>query len=200
MTMGEYPAAIPNKYLIPLAAYESKQDIGRFVDVGPEVGIKVVSTSRGVIADNFENRGLFDVVLSESFDHDPRDPLRYFHNNGDGTFTDQTERSGLGAVLGGLNIIQTDYNNDGCLDFLVLRGAWVYPAPLSLFRGNGDGTFTDVTRQAGLTELFATQTAVWTDINNDELWDLFVGNEKGSSRLFLNKRDGTFRIFPSSPA
>ena len=193
MSLGDYPAALAPKDVIPLSVFESKQNVGRFIDVAPQVGIKVFSTSGGVIVDDFENRGLFDVIVSESFDQDPRDPLRYFHNNGDGTFSDQTERAGLSSGLGGLNLIQADYNNDGNMDFLVLRGAWVYPAPLSLYRGNGDGTFTDVTQQAGLTRLFATQTAAWADINNDGLLDLFVGNEKGPCHLYLNKGDGTFQ-------
>ena len=101
--------------------------------------------------------------------------------------------------MGGLNIIQADYNNDGCLDILVLRGAWFYPELMSLLRGNGDGTFTDVTRQSGLAaELAASQAGVWADINNDGLLDLFVGNEKGPSHLFLNKGDGTFEDISAS--
>ena len=50
----------------------------------------------------------------------------------------------------GLNILQTDYNNDGHLDILVLRGAWETPQRKSLLRNNGDGTFTDVTAASGL--------------------------------------------------
>jgi hypothetical protein len=196
-TLGKYPAAIPSEHLIPLAGFESKQDIGRFKDVAPEAGLKIISDGGGIIVDDFENRGLFDVVVS---DYDTLSPqsLRYFHNNGDGTFTDQTERSGLSGQLCGLNMIQADYNNDGCLDILLLRGAWVYPQPLSLFRGNGDGTFTDITREAGLSPLVATQAAVWADINNDGHLDLFVGNEKGPSYLFLNKGDGTFEDISAS--
>jgi hypothetical protein len=192
MTLGEYPAAIPSEHLIPLAGFESKQDIGRFVDVASQAGLNVLSEAGGIIVDDFENRGLFDVVLSEMGDQNPQSPLHYFHNNGDGTFTDQTERSGLKTKTGGLNIIQTDYDNDGCLDILVLRGAWMYPAPMTLFLGNGDGTFQDVTSVAGLTPLISTQTAVWADINNDGFLDLFVGNERGPSHLFLNNGDGTF--------
>ena len=65
--------------------------------------------------------------------------------------------------------------------------------PLSLLKNNCDGTFTDVAVQAGLgNELFATQTAVWADIDNDGWIDLFVGNEKGPSQLYRNKGDGTF--------
>ncbi len=192
MTLGEYPAAIPREHLIPLAGFESKQDIGRFADVASQAGLNVLSEAGGIIVDDFENRGLFDVVLSEMGDQNPQKPLHYFHNNGDGTFTDQTERSGLEAESGGLNIIQTDYDNDGCLDILVLRGAWMYPQPMTLFLGHGDGTFQDVTSLAGLTPLISTGTAVWADINNDGLLDLFVGNERGPSHLFLNNGDGTF--------
>ena len=120
------------------------------------------------------------------------EPMHYFHNNGDGTFTDQAAKAGLADQLGGLNIIQTDYNNDGCTDILVLRGAWEVAQRKSLLRNNCDGTFTDVTAESGLGVPTSTQTAVWADINNDGLLDLFVGNENGPSQLFLNKGDGTF--------
>ena len=74
-----------------------------------------------------------------------------------------------------------------------MRGGWQWPMRRSLLRNNCDGTFTDVTREAGLMEpLAASQTAVWTDIDNDGFLDLFVGNEKGPSQLFHNKGDGTF--------
>ncbi len=198
MTLGAYPQHVPNKNLIPLDIFQSKEDLGRFEDVAEEAGLKVVLGAGGIIIDDFENRGLFDVVLSEWGNRSPHEPLRYYHNNGDGTFSDQTERSGLLNVMGGLNILQTDYNNDGRLDILVLRGAWSYPEPMTLLRGNGDGTFTDVTKQAGLTDLVATQAAVWADINNDGFLDLFVGNEKGPSHLYLNKGDGTFEDISES--
>jgi len=63
----------------------------------------------------------------------------------------------------------------------------------SLLRNNCDGTFTDVTREAGLAEpATATQTAAWVDIDNDGFLDLFVGNENSPNQLFHNNRDGTF--------
>ncbi len=148
----------------------------------------------GVIVDDFENNGRLDVVTS-SFD--ACEPMHYFHNNGNGTFTDQAARAGLaGQTAVGLNMIQTDYNNDGCMDILVLRGAW-YPQNLaqrkSLLRNNCNGTFTDVTTESGLAKPATnTQAGVWADINNDGLLDLFAGNETGPSQLFLNKGDGTF--------
>jgi len=189
MTLGKYPAGVPAKYLIPASKFESKEDIGRFVDVAPAAGLNSFSMAGGVIVDDFDNDGWLDVVTSS---YDQCEPLHFFHNNGDGTFTDRALQAGLGDQLGGLNIIQTDYNNDGCLDIFVLRGGWQSAMRPSLLRNNCDGTFTDVTESAGLAEPIASQTAVWADIDNDGLLDLFIGNEQGPSRLFHNKGDGTF--------
>jgi hypothetical protein len=92
-----------------------------------------------------------------------------------------------------LNLIQGDYNNDGCMDLLVLRGGWEFPMRKSLLRNNCDGTFTDVTKQSGVGfTATSTQTAAWADIDNDGFLDLFVGNEDGPNQLFRNKGDGTF--------
>jgi tetratricopeptide (TPR) repeat protein len=189
LTVGKYPSGVPEKYLIPVSAFASKENVGRFADVAAETGLRLFSMAGGVVVDDFENNGLLDVVTS-SFDS--CGSMHYFHNNGDGTFTDQTAKSGLSGQVGGLNIMQTDYNNDGCLDLLVLRGGWEWPQRKSLLRNNCDGTFTDVTVAAGLGEPTSTQAAVWADINNDGWLDLFVGNESGTAQLFLNKGDGTF--------
>ena len=93
----------------------------------------------------------------------------------------------------GPTFIQTDYNNDGCLDILVLRGGWETAMRKSLLRNNCNGTFTDVTVEAGLAEPTQTETAVWVDINNDGFLDLYVGNENGPNQLFLNNGNGTFK-------
>jgi tetratricopeptide (TPR) repeat protein len=189
-TLGEYPDGVPAKYRIPLSVFESKESVSRFVDVAPSVGVDTFSMAGGVIVDDFENNGRLDILTSSM---DMCQPLRYFHNNGNGTFTDRAHEAGLAKQLGGLNLIQTDYNNDGCLDFLVLRGGWEFPLRPSLLKSNCDGTFTDVTVASGIGEtLVASQTAVWADINNDGLLDLFLGNESGGNELFLNKGDGTF--------
>jgi hypothetical protein len=190
MTVGKYPAGVPQEYRIAPAAFESRQSIGSLTDVAPAAGLDFVSMANGVIADDFEKRGLLDVVTSS---YDVCAPMHFFRNNGDGTFTDRATQAGLAEQLGGLNLIQADYNNDGCTDILVLRGAWEFPVRKSLLHNNCDGTFTDVTREAGLAEpATRTQTAVWADIDNDGFLDLFVGNENGPSQLFRNKGDGTF--------
>jgi hypothetical protein len=126
--------------------------------------------------------------------------MHFYHNNGDGTFSDRTREAGLGDEIGGLNLVLTDYNNDGHPDVLVLRGAWwgkfgMYP--LSLLRNNGDGTFDDVTEESGLLTTGPTQTAAWADYDGDGWLDLFVGHESKTGdvhpcQLFHNNHDGTF--------
>lgn len=191
MTVGAYPADVPEKYLIPPSTFESKEAAPHFVDLAPTAGLNLMSMAGGIIVDDFEGNGLLDVVTSSM---NMCEHLHYYHNNGDGTFVDRSERAGLMDQLGGLNIIQTDYNNDGCTDILVLRGGWEVPMRKSLLRNNCNGTFTDVTQAAGLAEKsVATQTAVWADINNDGFLDLFVGSESGAPQLFLNNGDGTFK-------
>jgi hypothetical protein len=127
--------------------------------------------------------------------------MHYFRNNGNGTFTDKSEKSGLSKIKGGLNIIQADYNNDGYTDILVLRGGWggeYGKQPNTLLKNNGDGTFTDVTLQSGLLSFRPTQTGVWADFNNDGWLDLYIGNETGDyknlypSEMYINNQDGTF--------
>jgi tetratricopeptide (TPR) repeat protein len=190
VTLGSYPDGVPKNYLIPPSAFMSTEQVKRFVDVAPAAGIKLFSESGGLIVDDFDNDGLLDVVTS---DYDQCGAMHFFHNNGDGTFTDRTVAAGLGAQLGGLNLLQADYNNDGCVDILVLRGGWEFPQRKSLLRNNCDGTFTDVTKASGLAEpATSTQTAVWADIDNDGFLDLLVGSENGPTQLFHNNGDGTF--------
>lgn len=190
MTIGRYPDQVPPAYLIPPAAFASTEDVGRFRDVAPQAGLNVVATAGGVIVDDFAGTGRFDVVTSN---FDSCGPMHYFRNNGDGTFTERTSAAGLDGQLGGLNLMQADYNNDGCKDILVLRGGWEVPQRNSLLRNNCDGTFTDVTAASGLARpATSTQTAAWADVNNDGLLDLFVGNEDRASQLFLKKGGSAF--------
>lgn len=201
MTLGGYPAKVPAQWLIKgldtdTAAYK----VQPFTDMAGQLQL---STSRnmsgGVIIDDFNNDGYLDIVnscwgLEES--------MHFYKNNGDGSFTDLSKESGLSTVKGGLNIIQTDYNNDGYTDIFILRGAWLKEfgkQPCTLLKNNGNGTFTDVTLQAGLLSLHPTQAGVWADFNNDGWLDLFIGNETTDNthlhpaELFINNQDGTFR-------
>ncbi|MCU1328355.1 MAG: PpiC-type peptidyl-prolyl cis-trans isomerase [Bryobacterales bacterium] len=190
MLAGTYPAGVPPKFLIPPATFASKESAPAFRDVAKAAGIERVGQAGGAIADDFDGDGLIDIVISSVNDCEP---LRLYHNDGKGKFTDRAAAAGLSEQTGGLNVIQTDYNNDGCLDLLVLRGGWEYGRRKSLLRSDCKGTFTDVTAASGLLDpVTATQTAAWTDIDNDGQLDLFVGNENAAAQLYLNHGDGTF--------
>ncbi|MSU61751.1 MAG: CRTAC1 family protein [Pedosphaera sp.] len=197
MTLGEYPDRVPPTFLIPPKVFESDYDIKRFTDVAGGVGLDVNDLSGGSIMEDFDGDGLLDVMVSSlGFDSQ----LRLFKNMGDGTFKERTVEAGLVGETGGLNIIQTDYNNDGAPDVLVLRGAWMRfdgKFPKSLLRNRGDGTFDDVTEAAGLLSFHPSQTATWFDYDGDGWLDLFVGNESVEPdvhpcELYRNNHDGTF--------
>lgn len=119
MTLGNYPAGVPKRWLIPESAFASDHDIGRFTDVAGPAGLDEKKLSGGAIVDDFNNDGLLDVITSSiGFS----DPLRFYQNLGDGTFKNRAAAAGLLGLNGGLNMIQADFDNDGHLDFLVLRG------------------------------------------------------------------------------
>ena len=203
MTLGEHPGKVPPRHLIPEEVFGSDYDIGRFRDVAPALGLDLVGLAGGGIMEDFDGDGHLDVFATS---WGLRDQVRYFRNGGDGSFSDLTGAAGLLGIVGGLNALQTDYDNDGWADLLVLRGAWLNrpPAtdggrhPNSLLRNLGGVEFADVTAEAGLLSFHPTQTAAWGDCDNDGWLDLYIGNESlGAERhpneLYLNARDGSFR-------
>lgn len=187
---GVYPASVPAEYRISPASFGPQEQIVRFGNAGPVAGLNRTGQAGGVIVDNFSNSGFFDVMISSV---DDCEPLALYRTNGDGTYRNRAAEAGLAGQTGGLNIIQADYNNDGCVDVLILRGGWEYPRPKSLLRNNCDGTFSDATPGSGLDGApTSTQTAVWADIDNDGKLDLFVGNENSPGQLFINQGEGKF--------
>ncbi len=196
MTLGEYPEGVPQPWRIPPQALEAEDDVGRFVDIARLLGVDVMGLSGGVVMEDLSGNGHLDIMASS---WGLRDPLRYFVNTGAGTFEDRSEDARLGGIVGGLNLVHADYDNDGDVDVLVLRGAWLAAGhPNSLLRNRGNGTFDDVTVAAGLYARHPTQTATWADFNNDGHLDLFVGNESNAEaglhfcEYFRNRGDGTF--------
>lgn len=202
MTLGGYPKDVPKEFLLPGLDAETAFKVKPFTDMAADLGLNINGKAGGVIVDDFNNDGYLDIVTSG---WGLGDPMHYFQNNQDGSFTDLTEKSGLKGINGGLNIQQTDYNNDGNTDIFVLRGAWNSNGygnqPSSLLRNNGDGTFTDVTVPSGLLYFHPTQAAVWADFNNDGWLDVFIGTENSGNMdiggshqcmLYINNQDGTF--------
>lgn len=118
-----------------------------------------------------------------------------------GIYVDKAEKAGLSGMTMAVNLVAADYDNDGDLDTLILRGGWETPYPLSLLRNRGDGTFEDVTLKAGLGEPIASQSAAWGDYDLDGDLDLYVAGEYhdrnatplNHNRLYRNEGDGTFR-------
>jgi enediyne biosynthesis protein E4 len=168
---------------------------------------------------DFDNDGWMDIYLVNSGKCDfldPNPPLRnaLYKNNRDGTFTDVTEKAGVGSGWYGMGAAVGDYDNDGFPDiYLTQYGRSI------LYHNNGDGTFTDITEKAGVAAPGWNSSAVWFDYDNDGRLDLFVcqfvefnkdmncGTEAEetrhycipriftpmASRLFHNNGDGTFR-------
>ncbi len=118
-----------------------------------------------------------------------------FHNNGDGTFTDVTEKAGIDPDrYAGLGVVWCDYDHDGRLDIYVANDS----TPSSLYHNNGDGTFTDVGVQAGVAFSAEGQEQAgmgtdFADYDNDGWGDLVKGNFSDDTKnLYHNNRDGTF--------
>jgi enediyne biosynthesis protein E4 len=138
-----------------------------------------------------------------------------FHNNGDGTFTDVTEKAGVAVPGWSSSAVWFDYDNDGRLDLFVCNfvefsksknlNCVAYnkpgycvptlykPSPSWLFHNNGDGTFTDVSQSSGIAKyLGKAWGVVATDLNNNGKMDLFVANDTARNFLFMNRGNGKF--------
>lgn len=125
---------------------------------------------------DYDGDGLLDIYLVNSADlpgfSSPTPPTnRLYHNNGDGTFSDVTERAGVGDTGYGAGCAAADYDNDGDLDLYVTN----FGANL-LYRNNGDSTFTDITQHAGVGDSRWSLGCAFADYDNDGFVDLYVAN------------------------
>jgi hypothetical protein len=171
---------------------------GTFEDITAKAGLSGLDgVSVGVFAD-YDNDGFKDLFVSRTFKHN-----QLFHNNGDGTFTDVTAKSGIGDDCCTTVASWGDYDNDGRLDLFV--GRYLDPRAKipttfyarngegdKLYHNNGDGTFTDVTAKAGVGDTGLCLGSVWGDYDDDGYLDLYVVNDFGRKTLYHNNRDGTF--------
>jgi hypothetical protein len=189
--------------------YHNNHD-GTFTDVTERAGLAGAGYGMGVAIGDYDNDGRPDIFLANVTGN------QLFHNNGDGTFTDVTAKAGLaGAEMNGKKMWSVgagwfDYNNDGKLDLFVVnycvwevnkdpychvksgvRG-YCHPklyAPLhnSLYRNNGDGTFTDVSQETGISSHMGKGMSVsFADYDGDGFLDAFVANDTTPGFLFHN--------------
>jgi ASPIC and UnbV/FG-GAP-like repeat len=199
MTLGDYPRRVPSQYLIPLGPFQTDGGVRRLENIAGRVGLgaRGANMSGGCIVDDFTGDGLLDVFYSTK---DPTQGCALFVNRGDGTFEDRSAHAGLEPQVGALNCNHADYDNDGDLDVLLLRGGWENPRRPSLLRNEGEGRFTDITIAARLCEPIASQAAAWADFDCDGHVDLYIGGEfqpknpdpRNRGRLYRNNGDGTF--------
>ncbi len=150
----------------------------------------------GSIFDDFTGDGRPDIfVCSADCDLD----AALFVNRGD-RFEDRGPAAGLAGQGLAANASHADFDNDGRLDVLLLRGGWEAPYRLSLLRNKGEGVFEDVTVAAGLAIPIQSQSGAWGDFDNDGFVDLYVVGEQHSGRpdtlnngrLYRNNGNGTF--------
>ncbi|MCK4340595.1 MAG: CRTAC1 family protein [Phycisphaerae bacterium] len=188
------------------ALYHNNCD-GTFTDVTEKAGVGDQGFGMGASAADYDNDGDLDLyVLNYG-------PNVLYRNNGDGTFTDLSAKSGLNDPFWSLSSPWLDYDNDGDLDVYVANyleydagkfrdfyPAAGYPGPLSykaqpdrLYRNNGDGTYSDVTKETGLHFPDGrAMSAVATDLNNDGHIDLYVTNDASPNCYFLSDGKGNF--------
>ncbi|MDT7542160.1 MAG: enediyne biosynthesis protein [Acidobacteriota bacterium] len=142
----------------------------------PDKKYIVESMSGGVAVFDYDNDGLPDIFFVNSLTVDlvksgGKTRSALYHNNGDGTFTDVTDKAGVGDIGWGMGAAVGDYNNDGYDDlYVTCLGA------NHLLKNNGDGTFTDVSKKAGVGDPRWSTGAAFVDYDNDGKLDLFVSN------------------------
>ncbi|MGH7696571.1 MAG: FG-GAP-like repeat-containing protein, partial [Gemmatimonadaceae bacterium] len=183
LAIGGYPDSIPRRYLVPNLAPRTNDPFPPFQNIAAQVGLAVTQLAGGLSVDDFNGDGHLDLFITS---WDITQPIHLFLADGHGGYVDHTANAGLDGIVGGLNTVDADYDNDSDVDILVLRGAWLGEAgkyPKSLLRNRGDGTFEDVTFESGLLSFHPTQTAAWADFDLDGYVDIFIGHESYANSL-----------------
>ena len=190
--LGGYPAEAQAEHRVQMASGRYPTELV-YVDVAEKIGLDKTSGGRGTAVFDYDGDGNLDVLISAV-----SGGISLYHNNGDGTFSDVSVGSGLDSWVNSWGVAIGDYNNDGFPDVLVTRLGFFWGDP-ALFRNNGDGTFTNVTQEAGIKVWTPGFMAAWVDYNCDGLLDLFIPGNLGGlfhrnrpDCLYRNNGDGTF--------
>lgn len=194
---GAAPQGIGGRVELPAGAFATNvAGVPRLADAADALGLAIPSLAGGLVVDDLDGDGWLDLVVSSA---DLRSQIRTYRNES-GRFVEVTEESGLVGITGGHNLVQADYDNDGDLDILVLRGGWLGSGgslPNSLLRNDGAFNFVDVAFDAGIAEhVFPSPVGAWSDYDADGDLDLFLGNDAdavtGFSSQLLRNDAGVF--------
>lgn len=190
--LGGYPPEVPEQARMEMKVGYHRPTV-EFEDIADKIGLDKTSAGRGTAVFDMDGDGYLDVAIAAA-----HAGCNLYRNNGDGTFRDVTIGSGLDQCVNCFAIAAGDYNNDGLPDLYITRLGF-FVGECVLFRNNGDGTFTNVTEEAGVGCWGPGFTATWVDYDCDGYLDLFVTNNLGGlferktpNRLFHNNGDGTF--------
>ena len=188
-----------------------RNDAGIFVDITASANVGDTGYGLGAVAADYNSDGYCDLYVTNL----GKNVL--YRNNGDGTFTDVTEQAQVGCPLLSASAAFADIDRDGDLDLYVCNyveyaletdipcyyknSLRIYCGPNEyqgiadvLYRNNGDGTFTDITRQAGVYEPTTRGLGVvFTDVDNDGWMDIYVANDMSPNTLFMNQGNGVFQ-------
>ncbi len=209
------PGAVPDKSDPRFwnRLYHQNPD-GTFTDVTEKAGLSGLAQNRygmGVAVGDFDNDGFEDIYVTGFGGN------TLYHNNGNGTFSDVTAQAGVAASGWSTSAGFFDFDNDGKLDLFVARyvewgfddkhvcgeskpggRAYCHPDNYSgisnvLYRNNGDGTFTDVSKKAGIANPAGKSLGVaFGDFDDDGWPDVYVANDSVQCFLYRNNHDGTF--------
>jgi hypothetical protein len=190
------------------ALYHNNRD-GSFTDVTAHAGLTGSGYGMGCVAADYDGDGKLDLYVTSYGTN------ALYRNNGDGTFTDVAARAGVATRGWSTSAAFADYDGDGWLDLYVARYVVFNPSmpqlcprqgvPLAcsptvydpefgvLYHNNGNGTFTDVTRQSGAMSAGRSLGVVWCDYDGDGRPDLFVANDNAPNNLFHNEGGDRFR-------
>ena len=190
--------------------YQNNGD-GTFTDITQKAQVGDTGYGHGCAVGDYNNDGRLDLYVTNYGTN------RLYHNNGDGTFTDVAEAAGVTEPRWSTSCAFADYDSDGNLDLYVVnyivfditenpwcglkeKGIRAYCEPDNfpaqsdtLYRNNGDGTFTDVTKSAGIYNTAGKGLGVvWGDYNNDGAPDIYIANDSTENLFYRNNGDGTF--------
>ena len=191
---GGYPRDLPPRYRFPLreeAIDASNPPDLKFTDIAPRLHINKNAGAGPAGWADYNGDGRMDLVACGC------DTFCTLYRAAGTGFVDATVEAGLSRLEPGFASAWADYDNDGDPDLYVARNGWNGPAPDSLLRNEGNGTFTDVGASAGVSADDSTDHAAWFDYDRDGWLDLIVSNgvyiDGSGNRLYRNLGDGTFR-------